>query len=229
MSRIARVVVPGLPYHVTHRGNRKQPVFMRPRDRNVYRRWLEEYADLYRLRVWAYCLMTNHIHILAVGERRYSLAKAMGCCQRRYATWINRRHDWSGHLWANRFYSTLLDEKHLWMAVKYVELNPVRAGLVSRAEEWPWSSARAHAWGRPDSLLSRDRPFPGSVRDWSAWLSTGLDEAIADRIRRNTKTGRPTGNNGFVDRLEVKLGRPLRPARRGPRAKAYRAAGEPLS
>ncbi len=222
MARIARVVVPGLAYHLTHRGNRRQPIFFRPSDRDVYRCWLEEYSDFYGLSIWAYCLMTNHVHLLAVGKESFSLAKTMACCQGRYAAWVNHRYDWSGHLWANRFYSTLLDDTHLWTAVKYVELNPVRAGLVSRAEDWPWSSTRAHAWGRSDSLLSSDRPFPGPVRNWSAWLSSGFDEAMADRIRQNTKTGRPSGGKAFIEGLEAKLGRPLRPARRGPRVRVSR-------
>lgn len=217
MGRIARVVLPGVPYHVTQRGNRKQPVFIRPRDQETYQRWLKEYSDFYGLSILAYCLMTNHIHLLAVGEESSSLPRTMGCCQRRYAAWVNGRHEWSGHLWGSRFYSTPLDDAHLWAAVKYVELNPVRAGLVSRAEDYPWSSARAHAWGRCDSLLSKDRPFPGPIRDWSAWLSSGVDEATADRIRHNTSTGRPTGCKSFVEDLEAKLGRPLRSARRGPR------------
>ena len=215
MARFARVVVPGLAYHLTHRGNRGADVFFTPGDREVYQSWLGEYADAYGLEVWAYCLMTNHVHLLAVARERDSLAMAIGRTHMRFARWVNRRQGWRGHLWGNRFFSTPLDEPHLWQAVRYVELNPVRAGIVRRAEEYPWSSARAHCLGSADPLLSESRPFLGRVADWSAWLAQGLDlEAIAE-LRRNTSTGRPTGSPEFTARLEEQLGRMLRPRKNG--------------
>ena len=217
MARFARVVLTDLPYHLTHRGNRRDDVFFTPEDRVRYRQWLREYADLHGLEIWAYCLMTNHVHFIATPRRPDSLAQAIGRAHMRHARRVNRQQGWTGHLWANRFYTTALDEEHLWTAVKYVELNPVRAGLVERAEQYPWSSARAHVTNTSDPLLSANRPFPDAERvgDWGAWLASGLDEAQEKLIRGNTYTGRPTGEASFVERLEKLLGRLLRPQKRG--------------
>ncbi len=112
IPRLARIVLPGLPYHVTHRGNRRQNIFFRPQDRQTYKRWLGEYAERYGLEAWSYCLMTNHVHLLVVGHASDSLAAAIGRTHGRFAQWQNKRNDWSGHLWANRFYSTPLDDEH---------------------------------------------------------------------------------------------------------------------
>ena len=217
MARFARVIVPGCAYHVTYRGNRGEDVFLSVEDRLVYRELLGQYADNYGMHILAYCLMTNHVHLLVMGKRSDSLANAIGRTNMRYARWVNGRHDWKGHLWASRYFSTPLDEEHLWTAVRYVELNPVRAGLVPKAEAYRWSSAPAHAFGAWDPLLSPSRPFPGPINDWSAWLVEGLDESTLKRIRRNTRTGRPTGSKSFTDQLERLLGRSLRPSRRGPK------------
>lgn len=215
LPRLARVVLPGLPYHVTHRGNRRQNVFFRPQDRQTYKQWLGEYAKRYGLEVWAYCLMTNHVHLLVVAHASDSLATAIGRTHGRFAQWQNKHNDWSGHLWANRFYSTPLDDQHLWAAVKYVELNPVRAGMVDRAEDYPWSSARCHARNRFDELLAPSRPFPGKIESWSEWLATEPRRQEIEALRKNTSTGRPTGSDDFVARLEASLARVLRPQKRG--------------
>lgn len=214
MARFARVVVPGGVYHVTHRGNRGAPVFLAPQDREDYKSRLSEAAERYGLEVWAYCLMTNHVHLIAVGSAADSLARAIHGAHGLHARDLNRRMGWRGHLWANRFYSTLLDEPHLWTAVRYVELNPVRAGLVATATDWGWSSARAHARAQQDPLLSPSRPFPAGVPDWSRFLEQGADDDALESIRANTSTGRPTGSPGFVRSLEQVLGRRLRPAPR---------------
>ena len=215
MPRLARVVIPGLPYHVTQRGNRRHRVFFELADKTLYMRWLSGYAEKYNLEIWAYCLMNNHVHLLVVGHQDDSLAQAIGRTHGRYAQWQNKRHRWSGHFWAGRFYSTPLDEKHLWAAAKYVELNPVRSGIVEKAEEYDWSSARSHATGFFDPLLSPTRPFPGSISNWSEWLSTGIEQEDLETIRRNTSTGRPTGSDSFVAQLEIRLGRILQQRKRG--------------
>ena len=224
MARFARVVLTDLPYHVTHRGNRRDDVFFAPEDRDQYRQWLREYADRYGLEIWAYCLMTNHVHFIATPRRPDSLAQTIGRAHMRHARRVNRNQGWSGHLWANRFYSTALDEEHLWTAVKCVELNPVRARLVERGEHYPWSSAKAHVDGVPDPLLSTKRPFPDFERvgDWDGWLASGLDEAEEKLLRANTYTGRPTGGENFVAKLEHLLGRLLRPEKRGRKARKER-------
>jgi putative transposase len=161
--------------------------------------------------------MTNHIHLVAIPALDDSLAKTVGLAHRRYSRFINKQRTWTGHIWANRFFSTPLDEPHTLAAIKYVELNPVRAGLVSRAEDYPWSSARSHAFGISDPLLPSDRTLLDmyGIDEWSAWLSETPDDATIKEIRRNTSTGWPTGSEEFVRRLEEILGRKLTRQRAG--------------
>jgi len=226
MVRFARVVAVGYPHHVTHRGNRRDDVFLAPEDHERYLGFVGQYARAARLELWGYCLMTNHVHLIVVPRRADSLARGIGLAHRRYAAWLNRRERWSGHVWANRFFSAPLDEAHQWMAIRYVERNPVRAGIVSEACTYAWSAARAHGLGQPDALLAPGRPFPGLVEDWQAWLRDPEEEAMADRLRRATHTGRPCGETGFVRMLEKKLGRRLRPRRRGPKPKPGEEEGQ---
>lgn len=215
MPRIARVAPPGCAFHVTHRGNRRTPVFFQAGDERRYLEILRENATKWRLAIWSYCLMPNHVHLLVCGENSDSLARGIGNAHRRYARMVNRRAGWTGHLWANRFFSTPLDERHLWAAVRYVETNPVRAGLVKDAESFPWSSACAHVGGREDPVLSDGRPFPGDVEDWSGWLKGHEDPAVIQSLRRNTAAGRPSGSPQFVESLETRLGRRLAARSRG--------------
>jgi len=212
MARLARVVAVGYPHHVTHRGNRGENVFYTPEHRVRYLAFLREYARKAVLEIWAYCLMTNHVHLIAVPRRKDSLARGVGLAHRRYSVWLNQEKNLSGHLWANRFFSSPLDEAHHWAAVRYVERNPVRAGLVEAAQDYGWSSAAAHVRGEEDALLAAGRPYPGPVEDWGEWLRTPIeDEKIVPRLRQSTHTGRPCGSSGFVAMLEDLLGRRLRP------------------
>jgi putative transposase len=225
MARFARAVAVGFPYHVTHRGNRREDIFFCDEDRWRYLRLLREYSAANGLEIWAYCLMSNHVHLLAVPARPDALARGVGLTHRRHAQAINTRQKWTGHLWENRFYSTALDEAHLWAAVKYIETNPVRARLAGQAEEYAWSSARAHVLGEADALLSAGRPFPAPdvVGDWGDWLAQGLAEEAVERLRSRTRTGRPCGDASFVTRLETILKRLLAPQKRGPKARAAEA------
>ena len=209
MPRIARIVVPDCPYHITQRGNHKEEVFFGDETRHDYLALLRRYARRCGLEIWAYCLMPNHVHLIVVGRSKDSLARAIGNAHREHSRRINRAREWTGHLWANRFYSTALDESHLWNAVRYVESNPSRAGLVACATDYRWSSARAHAGLHHDPLLAAGRPFPGSIACWATWLDDGPNWPEYDALRRNTSTGRPSGCPEFVLRLERQLGRPI--------------------
>jgi putative transposase len=204
------------PFHLAHRGNHRKQVFRTDDDRRAYLGFLNRFAEKYGMRIWAYCLMGNHIHLIAVGKQHNSISKALGNTHRACSRVRNQETSVTGHLWANRFFSTALDEPHLWAAVRYVELNPVRARLVGKATDYPWSSARTHAGFREDPLLDPKRPFPGHIGNWAAWLRAGLEEDTAVRLRANTSTGRPTGNDSFIQELETRLGRRLRPRTRGP-------------
>jgi REP-associated tyrosine transposase len=210
MPRIARVVVPEVPHHIIQRGNRCQRSFFSDEDRVLYLRLLKRQGEKAGLIFLAYCLMDNHVHLIVVPKTQKSLWKGLGEVHRKYTTIINIREDWRGYLWQGRFSSFPLGETHLYRAVRYVERNPVRAGIVSRAEEYSWSSARAHAWNQPDPLLSSVRPFL-RINDWASYLRDPDEEPFLDQFRNCSRTGRPLGEESFLAKLEELTGRRLRP------------------
>ena len=220
MARLARVVAPGVPHHVTQRGNRRQPVFFHDDDYAFYRDLIGESCRSAGVAVWGYCLMPNHVHLILTPSDADGLRAALAEAHRRYSRAINLRNDWRGYLWQGRFASVPMDERHLWACARYVELNPVRARLATRAEDWPWSSARAHLAGRDDRLVSV-APMLERVEDWAGFLGVGLGEEDHRAIQAGERTGRPMGSADFVAGLEQRLGRVL--ARRKPGRKA--AAG----
>jgi len=206
-----------MPHHVTQRGNRRDDVFFTKADRRKYLSLLKKYARRYRLKVIAYCLMTNHVHLIVAPMEEKSLGCTMRAVQQSYAVYLNRKTGQTGHVWQRRYYSTVLDESHLWCAIRYVEQNPVRANMVKRAEDYPWSSAAARCGLKTDPLLAKDFPANALIPDWSAWLQEPGIESKEDTIRKRTCTGRPCGSARFVTELEILLGRNLTPQRRGPR------------
>jgi len=215
MPRIARIVIPDVPHHVTQRGNRREEVFLDDEDRRRYLVLLLEYSEKHALEIWAYCLMTNHVHFVVVPREADALAATFKPVDMRYTQHVNRRLHATGHLWQGRFYSCPLDEEHLWEAVRYVERNPVRPGMVKRAEKYPWSSAAAHCTGRKDLLVQGGLEKRRVVRDWSAWLRQGDDDAMLKVLCMQTRTGRPAGDASFVARLEKLCGRFLAPRKGG--------------
>ena len=219
MSRVARVVVPGFAHHVTQRGNRRADVFEAEEDYVAYLRFLRHYAQRRGLAVWAYCLMTNHVHLIVAPDREDSLGLALRDAHTVYAMRFNSRARLSGHVWQGRFYSCPMDEAHVWAAVRYAERNPVRAGMVERAEQYRWSSARAHCGHACEPVLSAEFPPPGVVNDWAAWLRDADDESTVDALRRQTRTGRPCGSPRFITQIESLLHRHLRPQPPGPKPK----------
>ena len=216
MARIARVVAPRLPHHVTQRGNRRLPTFLCDGDYGVYRDLMAHWCKHYSVRVWAYCLMPNHVHLVAVPKDLDGLCRAIGEAHRRYTRHVNFREGWRGHLWQGRFASFLMDRDHLLTAVRYVELNPVKAGLVDTPGDYPWSSARAHLDGEDDDLVTV-KPMLREVGDWEGYLALGVEEEPAAAMRRHERTGRPLGSDRFIKRLEKRLERTLRPRKRGPK------------
>jgi putative transposase len=208
MARLARVVVPGFPHHVTQRGNRRAVVFDQDESRRTYLSIMKQYAQQCGVAVWAYCLMSNHVHWVVVPKTETSLARCFRGAHTRFTLAVNAARGETGHLWQNRYFSCPLDEMHLWAAVRYVERNPVRARIVQGAEEYEWSSAPAHCGIRSAALLSRDFPPPGVISDWRAWLEDE-NAAQSDSVRRQTHTGRPCGSLAFVAQLEGLLKRAL--------------------
>ncbi|MCW5698964.1 MAG: transposase [Rhodospirillales bacterium] len=216
MARLARAVVPSVPHHVTQRGNRRQQTFFSNDDYRLYRDLMATWCERLGVEIWAYCLMPNHVHLVAVPDAEDGLRLAIGEAHRRYSRHINDREGWRGHLWQGRFTSFPMDDAHALMAARYIELNPVRARLVRKPHRWKWSSAGAHLNGR-DDVLSSAAPLLGRVDDWQAFLAEGLGEDEMDTLRRHERTGRPLGSDDFIDRLEDLLGRMLRPRKPGPK------------
>ena len=216
------MVAEGVPHHITQRGNNRQDVFLLAEDRRSYLKTLRERCRDHDVALLGYCLMTNHVHLVAVPARADSLASALGRCHGSYARRFNKRYRRSGHLWQNRFYSCALGGSHVAAALAYVDLNPVRAGLVRRPEEWEWSSARAHA-GRVESDALTDAwewSELGFGKDWASVLTAYGGETQASELREATYGGRPLGDEKFIAGLEAKAERPLRRQAPGPKAKA---------
>ena len=221
MARLARVVVPGIPHHITQRGNRRQATFFCDDDYAAYLELMAEWCHEHGVEIWAYCLMPNHTHLVAVPESEDGLRRAIGEAHRRYTRRVNFREGWRGHLWQGRFASFVMDEPHLIAAVRYIEMNPVRAGLVSAPSDYPWSSARAHLRG-DDDVLVKVSPMLALVNGWRELLCSVVSEEELREFRTHERTGRPLGDEEFVQKLERKLGRVLQ--RRKPGRKRSRGA-----
>jgi len=225
MARVARVVAVGIPHHITQRGNNQQMVFSGDQDRRTYLRILKHRSAQHGLTLLGYCLMNNHVHLIATPLRANSLALVLGRTHNDYARWVHVRRSTTGHLWQNRFYSCPMGETHTWRALRYVEFNPVRAAIVDGAGEWPWSSACAHLTGHDATgMLDMARWSAAfKVEEWRRLLGSQEDEQETEQLRRSTHTGRPWGDEAFVSSLELTLGRTLRPQKRGPKPKASAA------
>ncbi len=229
MPRPPRVVIPGLPHHVTQRGNYRQQVFYREADRKLYLQMLREYSRHYGVAIQAYCLMGNHVHLIATPHDERGLARLLQRLHSEYARALHCRLRRVGHLWQARYGSVAMDEEHLWAAMVYVERNPSRARLVEEPWEWRWSSARAHLADEDEGWLDllpwRERFTPES---WKRCLQLGLADAIlVERIREATRFGWPLGSESFLDELEQTHGRQVRRSRPGPKsARQSRSASE---
>ena len=215
MPRFQRLVVPGYPHHVTQRGVRRQTVFFEENDYKEYLSLAAELLDSLDLSFWAYCLMPNHIHAVVLPGKKSDLASYFAPLHRRYARRTNKKHDWRGHLWQERFFSVVMDESHTVAAMRYVELNPVRAGLCEAAHEWKWSSARGNLGYANDPLLTK-RGNDSVVGNWHEYLGLGENSQQLDELRRLTRIGRPNGSDEFVESIELKSGRVVRKQRAPP-------------
>jgi putative transposase len=211
MARLARVVVADVPHHVTQRGNARRFLLDCDSDRRVYLELLREDTQRCRVAVLGYCLMSNHVHLVLVPGKAEALAIALKRTHGRYAAYWNTLYQSSGHVWQGRYYSCPLDQDHLWRALRYTELNPVRAGLVAEARSWMWSSAALHCGEvSTDGLIDLDpwrRCWPD--RSWSQYLKAEEDESEQTALRRCTFSGRPLGSVEFVKQLEQATGRRL--------------------
>ena len=213
MPRVARIAIPGVPHHITERGNNRQDVFFVDDDFEVYLSLLRKQAEQYAVGVLGYCLMTNHVHLVVVPGDAHSLAKAVGRTHLLYTQYINALHQRTGHLWQGRFFSCALDEGGCWAALRYVERNPVRAGIVRLAWRYRWSSASAHCEGRDASGLVDLRPWRKAWKpaQWREGLRRREEDEFVEGLRVRTRTGRPLGSDSFLSKVEHVLGRRVRP------------------
>ena len=214
MARTERIVVPKLAHHVTQRGVRRETVFFDSQD---YRRYLGLATNLKPecgIEVWAYCLMPNHVHMVVVPHHDNSLAQYFGRLHSQYAVRTNKQHDWTGHLWQARFYSAAMDEAHTLAAMRYVEFNPVRAALCASPERWSWSSARGNLELVDDPLLDCSSSH-ALVGHWQEYLYGFCSDDEMETIRKNTRLGRPMGDDPFLIELEARLGKRVRKRKTG--------------
>ena len=206
MPRIARLIAPGYPHHITQRGNNRAQVFFDDEDRQTYLGLLANYTKKYSLHIWAWCLMDNHVHLLAVPDNETSLARGIGLTNMVYTQYLNRKLRQSGRIWQNRFFSCIVEnDEYLWAVARYIERNPLKVGLIEKAEDYRWSSAKAHLTGATDELLSQPDWLGSSARaDYVDFVKIE-DEEQNNAIRKATRTGRLYGSESFTDSLEYEL------------------------
>jgi putative transposase len=228
MARLPRVVVVDVPHHITQRGNAGQAILANDSDRIAYLDLLRHYSQLHHLSLLGYCLMSNHVHLIAVPRTPQALWHSLKQTHGRYASYWNARQPSTGHVWQGRFYSCPLDESHLWMALRYVELNPVRASMVTSADQWRWSSAAAHCESAdPDPALDLQRwSERWTTLEWRAFLAEAESDIEVSALRQSTHTGRPLGTPEFVTALEEFTQRSLTPQKGGRPKKIAKAPSQ---
>lgn len=209
MPKIPRLIGVNLPHHITQRGNHKHTVFYEEDDYIRYLKLFEHYRKKHNVSVLAYCLMPNHVHFVAIPERKDSFSKAINVSHMRYTQQLNKKRDMSGSLWQGRYYSCILDEPHVYHAIKYVENNPVRAGSVNKPWDWKWSSASAHIGKGKDIIVLSNTNKYMNVVDWKEYLYERQGIYMMTRLRTNTISGKPLCNDSYISELEKILGRQI--------------------
>jgi putative transposase len=210
MPRIARIVGVGYPHHIIQRGNNRERVFIDPTDYEKYLSFLLQYSREKEVAVFAYCLMPNHVHLLVKPSEQEALSKMMQGITLCYSKYFNGENGRTGRLWECRYHSTVIDgDSYLWTVSKYIENNPVRAGMVKRPEDYPYSSAKTHILGSKDPLLKEPLFDKGELNEYKGFIRSEQDKKITEEIRKQTRLGKPLGDGGFLNTLSEKLGRSL--------------------
>jgi putative transposase len=222
MARLSRIIVPGLPHHVTQRGNRRQSLFTERADYALYRDLMAERCEANGVACWAYCLMPNHVHLILTPSSADGLSRAVGEAHRRFTAFVNARARTTGHLFQARFASFAMDDAHLLNAVRYLAFNPVRAGLAASPDSWPWASVAAHLKGRDDALVEV-APVLARARFADLLEMSPGEQAALEGFETRSRNGRPLGAPEFLAKIEKKLGRSVRPARPGRKPRKKRA------
>ncbi len=211
MTRQARFVLPGHLYHVTQRGNYRQNVFKDDRDRAYYLNLIDHYAKEYNNDLYAFCLMTNHVHFIIKPHQQQSLAQIFCRAHQQYSLYYHKKNEIHGHLWQERFYSCLLEGSHIPAAIKYVERNPVRANLVKNAWDYFWSSTNFHLGKKYNIIRLADIGPYITTDNWKVFLNQEQSSKEIDSIRQATNKGHVFGSTGYIEHLEKKHGRTLTP------------------
>ena len=213
MPRFARIIAPGLPHHITQRGNYRQDVFTDDDDRRQYLYWLGDYSQKYGLSILSYCLMSNHIHLIAIPKDENSLARTLNTTHMRYSQYRNNKMGRNGHLWQGRFFSCVMDDNHLLACARYIERNPVRAHIVKKPCDYIWSSAKDHT-GMPHASIIHTKDLFKYIeidqKKWAEYINTSDHPEEVSAIRKYTMNGRPLGSESFINKLERQFGETLR-------------------
>lgn len=224
MSRLARVVAPELPHHVTQCGNRREQVFFEDDDYEEYLALVGAAAHRAGTEIWAYCLIPNHVHFIMVPSQADGLRATFAEAHRRYTARINKRRGHTGHLWQGRFSSTVLDDRHCLAAARHLSLHPVRSGLADDVTRWRWSSAAALLSGADDPVANF-KPLLDRAGDIRALLDAPEDTEAISALRNSYSTGRPIGAPDWIARLEAMTARSLAPQKRGPKPRQVGTPG----
>lgn len=206
MPRIGRVVIPDVPYHVTQRGNYRQGVFSEVEDYEAYLDFFERNRKKFGLKVYAWCLMSNHVHFVVEPSELTTLANVFNFTHMRYSSYYNRKMKRAGHLWQGRFFSCPLDSDHFYESIRYVELNPIRAKMVDEVTDYRWSSGFDRLTKTETLPLDTFESYM-LIDEWKEYLNGDTNTLLLDSLRKNTKTGRPAGSKKFVKEIEEKTGR----------------------
>ena len=223
MPRPLRPVADGLLYHAINRGNNRARVFLAPDDYRTFLEALAKTQQRYPFRLYGYCLMANHFHLLLEPEPGVSISRVLQSLTVAHTWHCHRRRGAVGHVWQGRFKSPVVqDDNHALVVLRYIEANPLRAGIVTDLAEYPWSSYGVHGLGRDDIL---DRPLPaweGLRRDaekrqayWRKWVHTPLTEKELAGVRKSVQSGRPYGEASWAEARMAQLGLPPSPNPRG--------------
>ena len=218
MPRSKRIIIPGVPHHITQRGSRRQNVFFVEADYDVYLALLVFYARKNGVEIVAYCLMTNHVHLLLVASDEDSIRATLQVTHKRYSEYINTRQGWNGHLWQERFYSCPVDPDYFWVALRYIERNPVKAEMVPHASLYPWSSSVAHCGIREDTVLTNAkkwRELIASRENWYEWLGEDESREQILHLKKATSRDMPCGSESFLDQIELEYNVCVRPPKMG--------------
>lgn len=215
MARLPRYFVEGQPQHLIQRGNNREPIFAGDDDYPFYLECLQEAAERHGCAIHAYVLMTNHVHLLVTPETEQSLPKTMQSVGRRYVQYFNYTYDRTGTLWEGRYKATLIDsERYLLTCMRYIELNPVRAGMVNHPADYPWSSYQCNAQGgenlvvTPHLLYRRlDRDTKTRQSAYRQLFRAQIAKAEVDVIREATNKAWVLGNERFREKIEALSGR----------------------